>query len=324
MTHKDQSRSRLILALRAQDTHNWVLETTISPFDEVHQIVMQRIRDNAEVRLVGRLIHSPGGLLREQEVNRCALQRGWHRSGKFWIPIETSLSLPPSPNLEAAKVAFTVKELLFGSIVVEVTGAAQRLEIVIDDVYDSPIILVRFMQVLAAGGRPHAAMADSTWCDFIVDDGPSANQCRLIIDNDCPDRKGRIDVFTNRDTLIDAFRGLALEIGKHPNLAHHFLYHCCLPDDHYDRVANAHDKDWAEGVQRGIYPDDCDAEGQLLGALIVEHVPLPPDCAKEATRYRDMMKSLEIPRDWQLKFGLRSIVTKEDIDCIFGPSNGTV
>ncbi|MBS0245111.1 MAG: hypothetical protein JSR61_00710 [Proteobacteria bacterium] len=312
MTHKDQVFSRLVLALRARETNNWVLETTISSFEEVHQILSQRIRDNAEVRLVGRLIHSPGALLREREVERCAFECGWHRSGEFWVPIEQPLPLQPPLHLETTKVAFTIKELLFGSIAVEVMAGTQRLEFVFDDVYDKPVVFVRFIQILAAGGLPHAAMADSTWCDFIVDDGPVPDLCRLIVDNDAPDRKHRIDVYTNRTALIEAFRGLAREIGEHPNFAHHFLYHMCLPDEHYERVGNAHDQDWADGVQRGIYPDDYDAENALLGTRIVEQVPLLPECAEEAVKYRKMMRSLEIPRDWQIEFGLQSIATDED------------
>lgn len=316
----NQDLSRLILAIRTRGTADWLIETALSPFDEVDRILAERIKDNAEVRLVARLIHSPGEIFREQDVEVCALQRGWHRRGDFWIPIEVPLPLPPPHGIETAGVSFTVTEILFGSIVVDVTAGAQRVEFLFNDVYDNLIIFVRFIQILASGGRPHAAMADSTWCGFAVDDGPTPDLCRLIIHNDYPDRQGRIDIFTDRSLMIAAFRSLALQIGKHPNFAHHFLYHMCLPEDDYERVASSHDKEWTEAVQQGTRADDCDAENRLLGTRIVERVPLPPNCAEEADQYRKIMQSVEteIPRLWLLKSGLAAIASIDEISQILG------
>lgn len=149
-------------------------------------------------------------------MERSALRRGWHDQDRLWIPIEEPLDLPVPGVIKGTGVTFALKSIMFGSIAVEVTAGDNRLTLLLDDVRDSPITFVRFVQILVAGGLPHAAMTDETWCDIVVNDGPSPNQCRLLIDNNYPDRKGRIDVFTDRQSLADAFRTLAREIGDHP------------------------------------------------------------------------------------------------------------
>lgn len=308
----DKETSRLILGLRDRDTLKWRLDLALLRYEEVQAAILERLRDNAEVRWIARFIHSSGSRLRECDVERSAFRRGWYNQDHLWIPIEVPLVLPELGGLKKTDVTFGLKSILFGAITIEVTAGDNRLTLVLDDIEDSPITFVRFVQILVAGGLPHATMTDETWCDIVVNDGPSPDQCRLLIDNNYPDRKGRIDVFTDRQSLADAFRTLAREIGDHPYYAHHFLYHG-LPIDDYERVTDAHDKDWAAGVQRGIYPDDIDVEDALLASRIVESVVLPADWAEEAAKHREMMRTLEIPRDWQLKFGLRSIITNDDV-----------
>lgn len=312
----DKEVSWLILALRDRHTSKWRLDLALLRCEEVQAGILERLRDNAEVRWIARFIHSSGGCLRECDVERSAFRRGWHNQDYFWTPIEEPLVLPPPWGLKKTDVTFALKSILFGSITVEVTAGDNRLTLVLDDIQDSPVTFARFVQILVAGGLPHAAMTDETWCHIVVNDGPSPDQCRLLIDNKYPDRKGRIDVFSDRRSLADAFRTLAREIGDHPYYAHHFLYHG-LPIDDYERVADAHDKDWAAGVQRGIYPGDIDIEDTLLASRIVESVVLPADWAEDADRHREMMRSLEVPRDWQLIFGLRPIITDDDVAEIF-------
>lgn len=303
--------SWIVLALRDRATSNWRLDLSLLFRDEIRPAIADRIRNSAEVRWIGRSIHSSGCKFREQDVEFWAFQLGWHRQDNFWIPIDEPLALPAPYDIKTAEVSLTLKKILFGSIFVEVTAGDKRLDLVLDDIRDYPITFARFVQILRAGGLPHAAMTDETWCDIVINDGPTPDQCRLLIDNQYPERKARIDVFTDRKSLIEAFRKLACEIGDHPYFAHHFLYHG-LPIDDYERVATAHDKDWAFGIQQGIYPDDIDVEDELLAARIVEGVTLPTDWAEEVAKYREMFRSLEIPQDWQLKFGFRPIVTADD------------
>jgi len=312
----DKEISWLILGLRDRDTLKWRLDLALLRYEEVQAAVLERLRDNAEVRYITRFMHSSAGILRECDMERSALRRGWHRQEQFWLPIEEPFVLPALSNIKKTDVTFALKSIVFGLITVEVTAGDNRLTLVLDDIQDSPLTFARFVQILVAGGLPHAAMSDETCCHIVVNDGPSPNQSRLLIDNHYPDRKGRIDIFTDRQRLADAFRTLAREIGDHPYYAHHFLYHG-LPIDDYERVADAHDKDWAAGVRRGIYPDDIDVEDALMASRIVESVVLPADWAEEAARHREMMRTLEIPRDWQLKFGLRSIITNDDVAEIF-------
>lgn len=303
--------SWIVLALRDHATSKWRLDLSLLFGDEIHAAIADRIRNNAEVRWIARTFSS-GCKFRERDMRNRAFRHGWHIQGDSWIPIEEPLILP-SHNVGEATVTLTLKSILFGSINIEVTAGDNRLDLMIDDLSDNPVTFVRFVQILNAGGLPHAAMTNETWCDVIITKGPSPDQCRLFVNNEYPSREGSIDAVTNRKALADAFTELALRIGEHQYFAHHYLYHG-LPIEDYERVANAHDKDWAVGIQQGIYPDDVDVEDELLAARIVEGVTLPADWAEEAAKYREMFRSLEIPQDWQLKFGFRPIVTADDCD----------
>lgn len=317
ITPLNQPVFRIILALRARDTDNWRFETVISRLQGIHQVLLPYILDYAEVRFVTRYLFSQGRPLSERLIERHAAAYGWRHESKHWIPIEAPLHLPPPRDAETADVTFTIKRILFGKMVVEASVGTRRLEIAFDDVEDNPVILVRFIQILAAGGRPHAAFADSTRCNFIVDDGPTQDMCRLIIESRHPERKAKIDVFTNRLALIENFRGLAWEIARHTHFAHHFLHSGCLPTDDHERVVEIHNRHWADCIKRGLYSeDDDDIEKELLGARLVLDLRLPHDLVEEAIQYKEMMQSLEIPRVWQVRFGLTAMVTTEDIDQI--------
>lgn len=318
MTPMNHNLFDFVFALQARESHKWVFETVLSSLDDIHQIILPYIRDYAEVRFVALGVNYSGISLPERIIERIAAQRGWRADGEYWVPLEIPLRLPPpTPDTKTTDVTFTLKQILFGSMVVEVLVGTQRIELVFDDAKDNLVFLVRFIQTLVDGGTPHAAIADSTLCNFIVDEGPSPNKCRLIIRSDYPERKATIDVFTSRLALAVNFCALAHAIGRHTHFAHHFLFNCCLPSEAVERIARVHEGYWADCVQRGIYSDDDDdVERELLGARIVLDLQLPLDWTEETVQYKKMMNTLVIPRDWQIKFGLAPLVTKEDIDCI--------
>ncbi|MCW5692495.1 MAG: hypothetical protein KIT48_09025 [Pseudolabrys sp.] len=315
MSTKDHSW--IVLALRDHDTSKWKLDLLLLFQGEIHAAIADRIRDNAEVRWIGGTVHSSGGMLREKGMRNRASRHGWHIQDNSWIPIEEPLLLPRTKSLDETIVTLVLKNILFGSITFEINAGDSRLDLVISDVSDNPVTLVRFIQILNAGGLPHAAMTNETWCDVVVSEGPSPDQCRFFVNNEYPGQEGHIDTITNKAMLGKAFSDLALQIGMHPYFAHHYLSHG-LPMEDYERVVKAHDEDWAAGVKQGIYPNDMDAEDMLFASRIVEGVTLPVEYAKEAAKYRHMLQSLEIPQDWQLKFGFRPIVTDHDITELVG------
>ena len=295
--------SWIVLALRDHDTSKWRLDLSLLFRDEIHAAIAERIRNNAEVRWIARTFSS-GFRFSERHMRNRAFRYGWHIQGDSWIPIEEPIFLPSSQNIGKAAVTLTLKSILFGSINIEVTAGDSRLDLVINYVSDSPVTFVRFVQILKAGGLPHAAMTNETWCDVIVSEGPSPDQCRFVVNNEYPGQESRIDTITSKAMLANAFSDLALQIGAHPYFAHHYLYHG-LPMDDYERVAEAHDKDWAAGVQQGIYPDDIDVEDELFAARVIEGITLPTEYAEEAAKYRHMYRSLEKPPDGQKKLGFR-------------------
>jgi hypothetical protein len=115
-----------------------------------------------------------------------------------------------------------------------------------------------------------------------------------------------IDVLTDREKLVEQFRGLATAIGDHPNLGHHFLCHGALPEGEYERVYETAEREWQEGVQQGRFADDYDAENEFCASKLAG-VPLPADCARLTEQYRAMLRTLEIPQEWMVRYGLAAI-----------------
>jgi hypothetical protein len=106
---------------------------------------------------------------------------------------------------------------------------------------------------------------------------------------------------------VEQFRALAGAIANHPNLGHHFVSHCCLPDAEYESVTAAAEAEWKRGVEGGRYPDDFDAEEEFTASRLAAGVSLPPECARLADQYRTMLRTLEIPGEWLLRYGLTSL-----------------
>ena len=142
---------------------------------------------------------------------------------------------------------------------------------------------------------------------FLVQNGPNPNQCRLYVGGQI-DRnnftKTSFDILTDRAKLVQQFRNLVRSIADHPAFAHLFVCHACLPHDEYNRVGDAAELEWKEGVKSGILPDDFEAEEQFVAARIVAEVLLPEDCAREANEQQEMLRSLQIPMRWLVSYGL--------------------
>ena len=266
--------------------------------------------DDLEYRLVGNWAVNTEYLERFLVDGAC--KGGWVKDREIgaWFPIEEPLpKLPGTPV--CADVSLRLTSIMYGWIAITVEGGGKTLSLWIDDIKDSPVLLVRFVQVLAAGGEPHAALAGGARAHFIVQDGPDPLLCRLHIEGQSESEIETIDVLTDRNKLLHQFRSLTTTIADHPSFAHHFICHACLPDDEYDRVADAAALEWASGVKAGLFGDDVDAQEQFTTAKIVTEVPLPEDCAKLAKEERAMLRSLDIPREWLARYGLSRYTTSE-------------
>jgi hypothetical protein len=60
-------------------------------------------------------------------------------------------------------------------------------------------------------------------------------------------------------------------------------------------------------IEGGRYPEDFDAEEEFTASRLVAGVSLPPECARLAEQYRTMLRTLEIPGEWLLRYGLTSL-----------------
>jgi hypothetical protein len=233
-----------------------------------------------------------------------ALKAGWHQDleSAAWFPIDEPLSrLPGAPVQRYASLS--LKSIMYGAIGIAVEADGKELDLWIDDVGDSLVLFVRFVQILAAGGEPHAALADRATAHFIVQNGPHPHLCRIHVEVRSDGEPQVIDVMTDRDELIQQFRSLSTAIADHAWFAHHYFCYCCLPDAEYERASRAAELEWERSVKEVRVLDDCNAREEFVAARIANGVPLPDDCARLAEEGREMLRSLQIPKEWLLSHG---------------------
>lgn len=285
------------VALRGLDKSGWrMLSLDCEPEDIATRLAQQGL-GGAGHRLV-RHIYVPRG-----SDGNLGATRGW-RAGwdeisgtDLWLPIDEPL--PPSLGTPVpAPVTLTLGQILYGSIYFTVRLGAQQIELVVDDIEDSLILFARFVRILTQGGTPHAWLANSACAHFkAIDAGGGA--CRLQIRLIGYQREEMIDVITDKASLAAAFRGLARAIADHPCFAHMWLCHCCLPNEDYERVSDTAEADWKQGVGEGRYPDDWEAEQLFTAERITAGIPLSEELSQFAAKYRQMLRTLEIPPGWQ-------------------------
>lgn len=236
-----------------------------------------------------------------------ALRTGWHRDRESdrWFPIEEPLPMLAGMP-KRADLAVTLTSILYGSIDLAIEAGGSRIEVGIGNVDDSLVLLVRFIQILQAGGFPHAALADRASTHFVVQDGGGGRIRRFILSARRDTGQQVIDVLVDADALLRQFMSLAAVIADHALFFHHYVCHVCLPTDEYDRVSEQAEADWQEGVASGEFVDDPDAEQLFVATRIAAHVPLPEECRRHAEREQAMLRSLEIPEEWLERHGLAS------------------
>ena len=245
-----------------------------------------------------------------------ALKRGWHQGaqGDAWFPVEEPLPLVAGSPVRA-EVTLSLASIMRGCIDVTVKVNDERHPFYFDNTDDELTVFVRFVQVLASGGLPHAALADYANSHFVVQAGPEPGLCYLhmkISQND-GEHHLRIDVLTERTRLVEQFCSLAHAIADHLNFGHQFLFHGWLSGTDYDRVWEAAEAEWKRGVEEGLFPDDFDAEQEFAASRVVAEVALPPEWALEVDQYRTMLRTLEIPDEWMVRFGLAAMADQPGV-----------
>ena len=277
--------------------------------------------DDLEYRLVGNWAVNTEYLERLLVDGGC--KGGWVKDWEIgaWFPIEEPLpKLPGTPV--CADVSLRLTSIMYGWIAITVEGGGKTLSLWIDDIKDSPVLLVRFVQVLAAGGEPHAALAGGARAHFIVQDGPDPLLCRFHIEGQSESEIETIDVLTDRNKLLHQFRSLTTTIADHPSLR---TISSAMPVYQMTNMIawlTRRRLNGRAGSRRDFSGDDVDAQEQFTTAKIVTEVPLPEDCAKLAKEERAMLRSLDIPREWLARYGLSRYTTSESLPVRINMLNG--
>jgi hypothetical protein len=233
-----------------------------------------------------------------------ACQCGWvHCDDGRWFPIDEPM--PPVPGTAVrSHVTIRLTSIIWGAIEFVVVAAGERLEFRLHDIQDEPITLARFAGILEAGGEPQACLADGGTSLFVVQNTAQPGLCRFHLRRTHEGRRSVTDVMTDRRALVAQFRALCTAVADHPYFAHHYLCHGGSDDCVYEQVLDAAELEWAAGVKEGRFPNDFDAQDAYEAAALVERMPLQDGCARLAEEYRTMLRTLEVPHEWLVRYGM--------------------
>ncbi len=226
-----------------------------------------------------------------------ALQRGWHQEnqGGSWFPIDF-----PLPLLRGMPINSTVKlslSRICHGITWELTAGDVTISDTIDELDDFLELWVRFVNILAGGGFPHAALSVRTPTHFVIQDGGSSESCRLFVRH-CSEDEKVIDLIVARKDLTQQFSSFLVDVSNHPCLGHSYLFCGSLPDDLYEAADAAAQAEWEAGVKDGRHLDDFDAEMDFVERRIAADVPLPDHLLPVLEKTRTMLQTLVIPEEW--------------------------
>jgi hypothetical protein len=171
----------------------------------------------------------------DQYIADRAHRRGWRQGqqDECWYPVEEPLPVAAQTQLVQASVVLSLESIAWGYILIAIDVNGRREQVVFSDMDDDLVVFARFVQVLASGGEPHAALTDYASSHFVVRNRlePGVCELRMTLSQNDGQRHSRLNVLVARDKLVEQFCLLARAIADHPNLGHHFLCHCSLPDD---------------------------------------------------------------------------------------------
>lgn len=137
-----------VVAVRRSDRPGWRLIPLKCELDFLPHLLTKFGLDGVEFRLVGN--GRTGRGLEERFAVRSALSGrwDWDKEADGWFPLDEPLPTLLPGEAVATAVVLSLKSVLFGCIEIVVEAGDKSLTMWLDDVHDSPVSLVRFIQVL--------------------------------------------------------------------------------------------------------------------------------------------------------------------------------
>lgn len=231
--------------------------------------------------------------------SRLAKLMGWSciSETNSWVRLEEPFPLSRADPVPV-KISFELAYVLNGYIGIKIRFENVTLELILDDVQDSLVLWARFAACLKEGGEPHAFLADNLTTWLAVRGLEDPEQCQLrIVRTGC--NEGIFDLALSRRRFTEAFCKLVQEMAEHPWLGHMWLCFISLGHAEYEAVDCEAEDDWQKLLGRGCVEDDWDAQAEFIARRVVERVPLPPSCEEFSAKTRRMLRSFEVPAEWQ-------------------------
>lgn len=240
-------------------------------------------------------------------------RKGWVHSWKMdsWMPMEEPFPIAMAGVLQRVRVSMTLETVMFGAIEFTLVVGDEIIRLCLDDVNDNPPeFVVRFVQILQAGGQPSAYLLCNGNC-FVGIRDYEGDDCLLVIDGCASDdRPTHRQVIVGRDELVSAFKGLFAQIADHPWYTSHFYGSGCVDSDIYDAIDRQAETDWLDGVRRGLWPDDWAMEREFTARRIAEGISCSERMQASAALECEMWRNLAIPEQSERELHLPPVPAK--------------
>lgn len=217
-----------------------------------------------------------------------------------WFAMDETLDLV-LPSVPQGEMKLELDSITYGWLRWWIRSDTQEVRCHADEM-DAPIVpFVRFWQLLEEGKYPHIQMEHREWTQLIClpAEHSAPDMVRVCLVEQGRETKVLVDTVQPREAFMRELRVFFETLSEHKGLGHQFLCYSALPDQEFCALDDAAEAEWDRGVQAGIYPADSSGREEFTANAVTEGIQLSEDDNEYVNKYRQMLKSREIPEKWQ-------------------------
>ncbi len=228
-----------------------------------------------------------------------ALKAGWHQHWDCadWYPMEEEMPhFPGSPVPDS--IQFKLNSIAYGWLAFTVLTHSESIECNLEDIEDSLVQFVRFVQLLEGGKFPHAALQMNPVTSFVTNRvHNSPDKIRLVVNRVVQGTNHTIDILMERSDLVQKFREFLRIISEDDGFGHMYLLFGSLPDEEFDLLSDEAESDWKDAIERGLYPDEQMEREKFISHRLIKGIKLTEPQEDYVSAYREMLRTLDIPNE---------------------------
>lgn len=211
-------------------------------------------------------------------VTDAALRSGYHwdRDGKTWRAVGEPIALAGQPG-PIASVRTALKCIIYGYVGFDLVVAETGVPFLFNDVSDDLSSLIRFTEALRDGGYPHLTSVGTGQLATCIT-SPTSDLCKVRVvagPMQVWEIEPKIDVTTEREQLLAAFRDLLCSIADDQRLGSMWVAYGASEDEEYDRVSDAADAAWRALIEAEQVTENVEAEDDFVSHYLARRLTLP-------------------------------------------------